>query len=368
MPFACGSRLASAGIACLLPALALACDRTEPAPGPARPAARARPATDPPVGEIVFITERAGRAEIHAIRPDGGARRTLAASPGADLFPATGAGSTWLLAIRTTGGESDAHQEQLATLEPTGRLTAPLLTAGRVRNPSMPRDGRWVAVESDLRSFRDIYRVPLAGGPARRLTDSRHGNFEPAVSPGGEQIAFTSSRDGNAEIYIMPAGGGRQTRLTAFHRDDWSPVWSPDGASLAFLSAREGPARVFLMRPDGTGQRRLLADWDQPIEEEAPAFSPDGSRLALVARRVDGGGEVWVADLRSGRRWPISADRARDATPAWSPDGRHLVFTSESGGQSDLQIAAAEGGGRRSRLTSDPAPEWLPRWIARPAN
>ncbi|HWM88805.1 MAG TPA: hypothetical protein VNO33_23300, partial [Kofleriaceae bacterium] len=73
-------------------------------------------------------------------------------------------------------------------------------------------------------------------------------------------------------------------------------------------------------------------------------------------------------DLRSGRRWPISADRARDATPAWSPDGRHLVFTSESGGQSDLQIAAAEGGGRRSRLTSDPAPEWLPRWIARPAN
>ncbi len=312
--------------------------------------------------EIAFVSERDGRAEIHAVRPDGSGRRVVASSPDASVYPAGGAGPAWLLAIRATGGEGDAHREELAALDSEGRATA-LLAAGRIRNPSAAPAG-WVAVESDRDSFRDIYRVPLAGGPARRLTSSRHGNFEPAVSPDGKRIAFTSSRDGNAEIYAMSADGSRETRLTAFHRDDWSPVWSPSGDALAFLSAREGPARVFLVRPDGTHLRRLLGDWDAEVEEEAPVFSPDGTRLALVARRPDGGGEVWAADTRTGRRWPISRDGARDSTPAWSPDGRYLVFASETDGQSDLYVARAAGGQAPRRLTRDPTHEWLPRWTA----
>jgi WD40 repeat protein len=377
MPSGCAERRGGIGwpVAALICVAASACrDRAGEERAGAPPAAEPRAVLpraavpEPPpdadlaaLPEIAFVSESDGRAEIHAVRPDGSGRRVVAASPDASVYPAAGAGPAWLLTIRAGGGEA-AHREQLGALDHEGRATA-LMTAGRIRNPSASPDG-WVAVESDRESFRDIYRVPLAGGPARRLTSSRHGNFEPAVSPDGSRIAFTSSRDGNAEIYAMRADGGRETRLTAFHRDDWSPVWSPAGDALAFLSDREGPARVFLMRPDGTQLRRLLGDWDAEVEEEAPVFSPDGSQLALVARRADGGGEVWVADARSGRRWPLSRDGARDSTPAWSPDGRYLVFASQTDGQSDLYVARAAGGQSPRRLTRDPAQEWLPRWTA----
>lgn len=313
-------------------------------------------------------TRRGWRCSARASgRPGRWPRRTRSSRSPTDSRcwrrPAPGAEPAWLLSVRATGGETDAHREELGALDRDGRASA-LVAAGRVRNPSMAPGAGWIAVETDQRSFRDIYRVPLAGGPARRLTSSRHGDFEPAVSPDGARIAFTSSRDGNAEIYAMAADGSGETRLTAFHRDDWSPVWSPSGDALAFLSAREGPARIFLMRPDGTHLRRLLADWDAQVEEEAPVFSPDGTRLALVARRADGGGEVWVAETRTGRRWPISREGARDSTPAWSPDGRYLVFASQVDGQSDLCVARAAGGQPARRLTADPAPEWLPRWTA----
>jgi TolB protein len=378
MPSGCGESRARAAIGpWLIAALCAACERgsddtsARAAPATTRQPGKPAPARDPiapdpalaALPEIAFVSEQDGRAEIHAIRPDGTGRRVVASAPDASLFPAPGAGPFWLLTIRASG-DAARHREELGALDAAGRASAALLSAARVRNPSAEPAGRWVAIESDRASFRDIYRVPLAGGPVRRLTSNRHGNFEPAVSPDGKRIAFTSSRDGNAEIYLMSADGGGETRLTAFHRDDWSPMWSPAGDAIAFLSAREGAARLFLMRPDGTGQRRLLGDWGEAVEEEAPAFAPDGSRLAFVARRKDGGGEVWVADTRTGRRRPISAAGARDSTPAWSPDGRYLVFASEAEGQSDLFVARSDGSAPPRRLTGDPAPEWLPRWIA----
>jgi dipeptidyl aminopeptidase/acylaminoacyl peptidase len=107
------------------------------------------------------------------------------------------------------------------------------------------------------------------------------------------------------------------------------------------------------------------------------AISPDGNRVAWVQSSANASGEptggsaIYVQDLRSPNSKPrrISAgndmNTAIEDTLAWSPDGRHLVFLSdvESDGQSNLYVAAVDGGVAR-KLTSlkgflaDPA--WSP--------
>ena len=48
------------------------------------------------------------------------------------------------------------------------------------------------------------------------------------------KIAFTSNRDGNLEIYAMNADGSDVKRLTDNPAEDSAAAWSPDGQRIAF--------------------------------------------------------------------------------------------------------------------------------------
>ncbi len=65
---------------------------------------------------------------------------------------------------------------------------------------------------------------------------------------------------------------------------------------------------------------------------QAPAWSPDGKKLALTLSTRDGNLDVYVLDLATQALTRITDDPGIDTEPQWSKDGQSLYFTSDRAG------------------------------------
>ena len=104
-----------------------------------------------------------------------------------------------------------------------------------------------------------------------------------AALPGGNgQLAFETTRDGNYEIYKSDVDGSNATRITNNLAVDQAPAFSPDGTRVAFMSVRDGQYEIYVMNTDGSSTTRLTTnnatDWQ-------PAWSPDGARIVFASNR-----------------------------------------------------------------------------------
>ncbi|MGA8708759.1 MAG: Tol-Pal system beta propeller repeat protein TolB [Steroidobacteraceae bacterium] len=108
-----------------------------------------------------------------------------------------------------------------------------------------------------------------------------------------------------------------------------SPAWSPDDQWLAYVSFENRLSAVYIQRVR-TGERRLVSQ--RLGVNSAPAFSPDGSRLALTLSGSGGNLDIWLLDLATQGLTRLTDDPAVDTEPAWSPDGKSIYFTSDRAG------------------------------------
>ncbi|MBV9884290.1 MAG: S9 family peptidase [Sphingomonadaceae bacterium] len=153
---------------------------------------------------------------------------------------------------------------------------------------------------------------------------------------------------------IWVAAPGRPARpLTNDNRDDGQELsdlaLSNDGASLAFVRGGDEEFPDQERRPN-TGtlpftpsqQVYLLAmDGSAPLaigQGHAPAFSPDGRRLAFTRR-----GEIWLW-TRGGEARRIALVEGSIERLTWSPDGTKLLFSEDRDDHSLVALLDADGG------------------------
>ena len=70
-----------------------------------------------------------------------------------------------------------------------------------------------------------------------------------------------------------------------------------------------------------------------------PSLAPDGTRVVFSFE-----GDLWKADLASGKAMRLTAMQGYETGARWSPDGKWILFAGRQYGNADLYIIPAEGG------------------------
>jgi Tol biopolymer transport system component len=147
-------------------------------------------------------------------------------------------------------------------------------------------------------------------------------------------IAYNWAKDeGRWYIGLMRADGSDAHEiLSTVPGPHYRAVWSPDGLTLAFvvrdIESPEGS--IWTANADGTGAVVLSRGGaDCPVGLFHPAWSPDGTKLAVICYPGGEQESIGVMDLatKSVRRLAtyMPPDHL-DNAPTWSPDGTTLAF------------------------------------------
>ena len=219
--------------------------------------------------------------------------------------------------------------------------------------------------------------VPLAliflwpkssGGPdwsraeRMQLTSQPGTEFYPSLSPDGKGFVYASQQSGNFDIYYQRVGGRNADSLTPNTPSiDIEPAYSPNGEYIAFHSSRE-PAGIYLMEATGENVRLVIAGCQHP------SWSPAGNEIVcstrgetLPAFRGSASSALWIVNVASGQKRPLTENDARQ--PTWSPSGARIAFwfRPPNAGRSDVATIAATGGDV-DVLTKDASTNWNPVW------
>jgi TolB protein len=183
----------------------------------------------------------------------------------------------------------------------------------------------------------------------------------PTPLPTGAIVASVY-RNNHWDLYILNTQGQLQKRLTFGNGDSRAPAWSPDGTRVAFESRRNNNWDVFVLNLDGTQTQQLT---NSPRFDGSPRWSPDGSRLAFVSDRA-GNLDVWVTAVGgSDGSNPINLtanSAAPDYDPTWSPDGKQIAFTSLRDDSKEIYMMNSDGSNPRNLTQSKTLDEEQPAW------
>jgi TolB protein len=187
---------------------------------------------------------------------------------------------------------------------------------------------------------------------AHRLSDRVYERMLGVRGAFATRIAYVSV-DGKppAQRYqlIVADADGENARVVLESRQPlMSPAWSADGEWLAYVSFEGRVSGIYVQRVR-TGERRRVSA--RLGINGAPAFSPDGRRLALTLSGRGGNLDIYTLDLATQALTRITDDPAIDTEPEWSRDGAALYFTSDRAGGPQIYRLTLAAGERPRRVS-----------------
>ncbi len=154
----------------------------------------------------------------------------------------------------------------------------------------------------------------------------------PALSEDGARIAYY---DDNYQIWTVNVDGSGRAQLTSGHFDLY-PSWSPDGKKIAFRRSTmiDGSSHsdIWIMNIDGSDQIALTDALGTSGDYDRPAWSPDGTRIAMEAAVGGMMSEIYIVDVRTKELLNVTAGNSRDNnrishhSPSWLADGERIAL------------------------------------------
>ncbi|HEX8292342.1 MAG TPA: protein kinase [Pyrinomonadaceae bacterium] len=253
------------------------------------------------------------------------------------------------------GDERPAFQQAAAS-----KVTS----AGNVRRAALSPDGKIVAYVIDEAGKQGLWVRQVAVSNSVRLVPPSDAYYRAITfSRDGTYIYYTlaAKEGGGFDLYQVPWLGGSVRRIRAGVGGGVGV--SPDGKRLAFVvtDARAARETLYVAGEDGSGERAVTTrDYPEHFSAAvAPAFSPDGERVAFVVETSDANGfflKVMEAEvdggalreLAPGKRWSDVGQLA------WLADGSGLLLSGMDETISMRQLwRVTYPAGLASRVTND---------------
>jgi acylaminoacyl-peptidase len=275
--------------------------------------------------------------------------------------------------------ERDRACSNLWTVSTASGAAPRRLTDGpwRDTSPAWSPDGAAIAYLSDRDGASQIWVRRLDSGADRRIATLEASPLTVAWSPDGASLAFTAGVTGappaaawapaailpflrpadRVRLFTIPAAGGP---VHAFPLGDLDirgePAWMPDGRAI-LVSAGAPPdaahalegGELYAVSTTGGEARQITR---HPGPDEAPVPSPDGNRIAWLAREPKAQSYVttrlYVANADGSRAKVLAGTLDRDASlPQWSNESRTVYFLADERGATHVYAARNDGSVRQ---------------------
>jgi dipeptidyl aminopeptidase/acylaminoacyl peptidase len=186
------------------------------------------------------------------------------------------------------------------------------------------------------KGFRDLYLLPVAGGPIQAITNTAVNEAGEVWQPDGQKIGFMSSESGSTQLWEMNPDGSGRRRISDIEGGISGFNYSPDQKYIAFIKEVKVKANLKDKYPDlDLANARAFDDlmyrhWDEWVDTYTHIF------LAQIKKgRLEG-----IVDIMEGQPYesPLKPNGGMEQI-VWSPDGSKIIYTCRKKQGKDLALS-----------------------------